>query len=81
MWIEDLTGLDLCIRELATDEALCVEDSVDLRWVLVCVSHAVRTLVLTHRVHSDLVLCGVSDETLGVCAIVSKAHRESKSEG
>jgi hypothetical protein len=40
-------GLDLSVGELATDEALCVEDGVD-------------------GVHGDLVLCGVTNETLGV---------------
>lgn len=40
-------SLDLRVVELATNEALCVEDSVG-------------------RVHGDLVLCRVTDETLGV---------------
>jgi hypothetical protein len=41
-------GLDLSICELATDQALGIEDCVD--WV-----------------HGDLVLCGISNETLSVC--------------
>lgn len=41
-------GLNLSIGELASNEALGVEDCVV-------------------RVHGDLVLCGITDQTLGIC--------------